>query len=99
MASEISIKVNIGDRVYPLKINALEEEYVRKAVKLLNEKMTFFNNSFSAKDKIDGLAMAALEYAVDALKKETESLKVRPQMVDLSLIENEVGAIEALLVA
>ena len=27
MASEISIKVNIGDRVYPLKINAIEEEY------------------------------------------------------------------------
>ena len=99
MASEISIKVNIGDRVYPLKINALEEEYVRKAVKLLNEKMTFFNNSFSAKDKVDGLAMAALEYAVDALKKETESLRPRPQTIDFSLIENEVGAIEALLVA
>lgn len=99
MASEISIKVNIGDRVYPLKINAFEEEYVRKAVKLLNEKMTFFNNSFSAKDKIDGLAMAALEYAVDALKKDTENQRPKATLFDFSLLENEVSAIEALLVA
>lgn len=98
MASEISIKVNIGDRVYPLKISALEEEYVRKAVKLLNEKMTFFNNSFSTKDKIDGLAMAALEYAVDALKKDVEIQRPVPT-ADFSLIEDEVSAIEALLVA
>ena len=98
MASEISIKVNIGDRVYPLKISALEEEYVRKAVKLLNEKMNFFNNSFSAKDKIDGLAMAALEYAVDALKKDVEIQRPVPT-ADFSLIEDEVSAIEGLLVA
>ena len=40
MASQdISIKVNIGDRIYPLKIQAKEEEYVRKAAKLLNEKI------------------------------------------------------------
>ena len=99
MASEISIKVNIGDRVYPLKINALEEEYVRKAVKLLNEKMTFFNNNFSVKDKIDGLAMAALEYSVDALKKDIENQRPQQQEFDTSLLENEVRAIEALLIA
>ncbi len=96
MANEISIKVNIGDRMYPLQINALEEEYVRRAVKLLNEKMTFFNNSFSVKDKVDGLAMAALEYAVDALKKETESRKPQAPPQDFSLLENELSEIEAL---
>lgn len=99
MANEISIKVNIGDRVYPLKINALEEEYVRRAVKLLNEKMTFFNNNFSVKDKKDGLAMAALDYAVDALKKEIENQRPQQPGFDLSVLENEVSAIEALLVA
>jgi hypothetical protein len=97
MANEISIKVNVGDRMYPLQINALEEEYVRKAVKLLNERMTFFNNSFSVKDKVDGLAMAALEYAVDGLKKETESRKPEVPVFDISPLEKEVSAIEALL--
>lgn len=94
MAGEISIKVNIGDRVYPLKINALEEEYVRKAAKILNEKMTFFNNSFSVKDKIDGLAMAALEYTVDGLKKDVQFATPVTEVPDFSLIENELRAIE-----
>ncbi|MES2618619.1 MAG: cell division protein ZapA [Bacteroidota bacterium] len=94
MAGEISIKVNIGDRVYPLKISALEEEYVRKAAKLLNEKMAFFNNSFSVKDKIDGLAMAALEYAVDGLKKDVQYQAPVEAPIDFSLIENELKAIE-----
>ena len=43
---QISIKVNIGDRIYPLKIQANEEEYVRKAAKILNDKMGFFNSNF-----------------------------------------------------
>ena len=97
MANEISIKVNVGDRMYPLQINAFEEEYVRKAVKLLNEKMAFFNNSFSAKDKVDGLAMAALEYAVDGLKKETVLQKPEAPPQDISLLENELSEIESLL--
>ncbi|MDI1234517.1 MAG: cell division protein ZapA [bacterium] len=97
MANEISIKVNVGDRMYPLQISAFEEEYVRKAVKLLNEKMTFFNNSFSGKDKVDGLAMAALEYAVDGLKKDTVMQKPQAPKQDLSLLENELSEIEALL--
>ena len=32
---EISIKINIADRVYPLKINVEEEEIVRRAAKLI----------------------------------------------------------------
>ena len=44
--TDISIKINIGDRVYPLKIQAREEEYVRKAAKLLNEKWDFLTVIF-----------------------------------------------------
>ena len=40
--NEISIKVTIGDRQYPLKIDAAEEESVRKAAKLINEKSKFY---------------------------------------------------------
>ncbi len=60
---EISIKVTIGDRQYPLKIEASEEEYVRKAAKLINEKSKFYQENFQVKDKQDSLAMAALEFA------------------------------------
>ncbi|MBC7425267.1 MAG: cell division protein ZapA [Bacteroidia bacterium] len=66
---DISVKVSIGDRIYPLKIKMREEEFVRKAAKMINEKMKFYNNNFSVKDDVDGLAMAALEFAVEALGK------------------------------
>ena len=96
-SNDIAIKVNIGDRVYPLRIQASEEEYVRKAAKLLNEKMGFFNSNFSVKDKIDGLAMAALEFAVDALNKSNENIQYQHQMPDLSSIETELNGIEEIL--
>lgn len=96
-ANDISIKINIGDRVYPLKIQAREEEYVRKAAKLLNEKMGFFNSNFSVKDKVDGLAMAALEFAVDALNKSSENIQYKQQTIDFSPLEAQVAAIEQAL--
>ncbi|MBO6516189.1 MAG: cell division protein ZapA [Bacteroidia bacterium] len=64
---EISIKVTIGDRQYPLKIDPAEEEFVRKAAKLINEKAKFYQENFSVKDKQDSLALAALEFASDVL--------------------------------
>lgn len=97
MANDISIKVNIGDRIYPLKIQATEEEYVRKAAKLLNEKMGFFNSNFSVKDKVDGLAMAALEFAVDALNKSNQNIQYQQQSIDFSPLEDQVAEIERIL--
>lgn len=64
---EISIKVLIGDRNYPLKINAAEEEQVRRAAKLINEKAKFYRENYSVKDKQDALALTALEFASEAL--------------------------------
>ena len=96
-SNDISIKVTIGDRVYPLRIQATEEEYVRKAAKLLNEKMGFFNSNFSVKDKIDGMAMAALEFAVDALNKSNENIQYQHQLPDFSPIETELQGIEQIL--
>lgn len=97
MANDISIKVNIGDRIYPLKIQATEEEYVRKAAKLLNEKMGFFNSNFSVKDKVDGLAMAALEFAVDALNKSNQNIQYQQRSIDFSPLEDQVAEIERIL--
>ena len=65
--NEISIKVTIGDRQYPLKINAAEEEIVRSAAKLINDKAKFYQENFSVKDKQDALAMASLEFATEML--------------------------------
>lgn len=58
---ELSIKVNIADRVYPLKVTAQQEELVRKAAKHINDKVKSLQTQFAVQDKQDILAMIVLE--------------------------------------
>ena len=59
----LSIKVSIGNRIYPLTILRTEEENVRKAAKLVNENIKELEQKYAVKDIQDLLAMAALFYA------------------------------------
>lgn len=63
----ININVNICDRPYRLKVKPSEEEHVRRAAKMINEKVKDLQSQYSAKDKQDYLAMAALMQMVDKL--------------------------------
>lgn len=69
--AELSIKVTIANRVYPLKVNEHEEENVRKAAKFINEKVQEFGENFSVRDGQDLLAMFALQYVGDSLGNKT----------------------------
>jgi len=64
---ELSIKVTIANRVYPLTIEPDEEESVRKAASLINETVKQHEQQFAVKDKQDLLAMCALQYATEVL--------------------------------
>lgn len=88
---EISIKVSIGDRNYPLKINAAEEEQVRRAARLINEKAKFYRENFSVKDKQDALALTALEFATEALQMARNAGNTH------SFIESGLSKLEALI--
>lgn len=88
---EISIKVTIGDRQYPLKIDAAEEESVRKAAKLINEKSKFYQENFSVKDKQDSIAMAALEFATEVIGVQLE------QSSDKDLLDRKVSYFQSLI--
>jgi cell division protein ZapA len=70
---EISIKVNICDRFYPLRIKTSEEEGVRSAVNRINERAKHYNQNFSIQDKQDALSMVALEFASGQNKTIAES--------------------------
>ncbi len=67
---EFSITVNIADRTYKLTIEKQEEEIVRKAAKLINDKIKEFSSNYAFKDKQDLLAMIALQYTTSALNYE-----------------------------
>ena len=55
------IKLNIGNRIYPLNVNIEQEEVLRKAAKEINEMIIKYEKSYAVKDKQDSLAMCALE--------------------------------------
>ena len=60
---KLSIKINIANRIYPMKIERSSEEYIRKAVKNIEERLKFYEDNYAIKDKQDLLAMCLIEYA------------------------------------
>jgi cell division protein ZapA len=66
--SEISIKVNIAGRTYPLTLGSAEESNIRKAETVIEESIQSFQKNYAVKDKQDLLAMASLQMATTAIK-------------------------------
>lgn len=72
-----SIKVNILNRPYPLLVKAEEEESVRNAAKLINDKVRVYKERFSVKDDMDLVIMCCLELATDNLNQANRTKKER----------------------
>ena len=69
---KLSIRLKIADREYPMKVEPEEEEKVRNAGKLINERLKSYRDQFGIDDKQDLLAMVAFDSVVDKLKSEKE---------------------------
>ena len=67
--SELSIKVVIGGRTYPLTINREDEEKIRKSVSEIENNIKNLKENYAVNDMQDLLAMTALEYANDSVTK------------------------------
>ncbi len=63
MSEKLKIKLSIADRVYPLTIDAAQEEGLRKAAKNIEQLAKKFEQSYAVRDKQDVLAMCALQFA------------------------------------
>ncbi len=70
---ELSIKIRIGDRDYPMKVSADEEESIRLAGRMINERMKYYREQFGIDDKQDLLAMVAFDSLVQKTKSEMET--------------------------
>lgn len=64
---ELSIKIRIADRDYPMRVNEEEEQRLRAAGRMINERLKAFRDQFGIDDKQDLLAMIALEILADKL--------------------------------
>lgn len=61
--SEISIKITVGGRTYPLTVNSADEARVHKAAETVNRIIDNLRQNYAVKDMQDLLAMAALQLA------------------------------------
>lgn len=67
---KLSIKIKIADREYPMKVEQEEEERIRRAGKMVNDKIKLFKSQFGIDDKQDLLAMVAFDTLVERMKVE-----------------------------
>lgn len=72
MDDKLSIRVNVADRYYPLKVERDNEEKIRRAARLINEKVLQYKQRYTDKDVQDFLAMAALQFVIKLSEEEEE---------------------------
>jgi cell division protein ZapA len=77
---DLSIKIKIADREYPMKVKLTDEERVRMAGKLINEKIKSYREQFGIDDKQDLLAMVAFDCLIDKMAAD-ETYQVIDQTV------------------
>jgi cell division protein ZapA len=69
---KLSIKIKISDREYPMRVDPADEEMIRKAGKLINERIKSYRDKFGIDDKQDLLAMVAFDSTVDKMRAQTD---------------------------
>lgn len=87
MSELIPANIVIADRSYRLKIEPVEEELIRKTVKLINDKIFEYKENFAGKDMQDYVSMALLWFA-------TEQNKTGESMIQLDETSKKLQAFE-----
>ena len=83
----LSIKVQIAERFYPLKIKRQDEENIRQAARLINDKVLQYKQRYTDKDTQDFMAMAALQFVINLIDCE--------QQQNVVSLEEELGSLSS----
>jgi cell division protein ZapA len=89
--SQVNIKVEIAGSIFPLKVNAEDEENIKEAVNLINTKLYEFERAYGLKDKKDVLAMVTLQLVAELYKQASSAEK------ELSHLKQLFAGVEEML--
>lgn len=89
--SELSIKLRIAEREYPMKVNAEDEERIRRVGREINERLAKYKERFHIDDRQDLLAMVAFDICMDRTRQENQRLQTE------QLVNDKLAAWELLL--
>ena len=88
---KLSIKLHVANRIYPMKIERKSEEFIRNAIKQIEERLKFYEENYAIKDKQDLLAMCLIEYTSKFESANNE------KVVDDDGLNEKLAKIESLL--
>lgn len=80
---ELSIRIELAGRAYPLTVHPGEEVNIRAAAQEINESIARLKADYPLTDKQDLLAMAALEVTTRALN----AVKTQPPAADPDVLD------------
>ena len=95
MEDNIKIKLNIGDRLYPLTIQRSQEFYFREAAKVIENTIKNLEENYSVRDKQDLLAMCCIQFAAKNLQNKSNSsdTNIEVEKIILKMIDDIVKSI------
>ena len=79
---QLSINIKIENRTYPMTIKSQDEEDLRLAGKMINDKIKGYRNLFNRADMQDLLSMLAIEIVSENLNLSKSSGKESSQIDD-----------------
>ncbi|GHU97182.1 hypothetical protein FACS1894156_8760 [Bacteroidia bacterium] len=85
MEEKLSIRINIAERFYPMRIERHDEENVRLAAKMVNEKLSDIRQKQPERDLQDLLSMTAFRIAlslIEQTQKQDKNIAIKG-MLDL----------------
>ena len=72
-SEEIKISITVAERNYRLTIDKADEEKVRRAADLINERVKEFKRVYTDKDYLSLVTMACIQFATNVAKYESDS--------------------------
>lgn len=90
-SDEIRINIVVADRNYRLTIDKADEEKVRRAADMINERVNEYKRIYTDKDYLSLVSMVCIQFATSVVKYENDTA-FKDQYLD-----RQLDAIDALL--
>ena len=87
---QLSIKLKIGNREYPMTIKKEEEELIRKVGKKINEEIKSYQSKMNIDDPQDLLAMVAFDSYMKIFSQNTSSIESNKLLDKLKRINQKI---------
>lgn len=93
MSETATIKIQIGNRSYPLKVKDSDEALFREAEKLISERLKAYESAYSVRDPQDLIAMCALQMATESLQQKNSAdlrqTKMKNEIADILMMMDD----------